>query len=169
VTYEDITAAHIREWGETIIPDDNLICGFACRDATGRLAALFCAFPFEGRWWATFDRNERCTLSVHRQVLKALDALAAVDIDGKQAITELWALCDEARPRAREWMEHVGFRPVNEMEWKLGLSRACGGMARLVGRNSDHGGRIARAGRLRRGRDSKGRPQGRDRSAGCRK
>ena len=119
--FEDITAAHIRAWGEPSFNDEHLICGFAGFSTAGRMACLFCAYPMEDRWWVGFSRNEHCTRSVHKQIVKALDALASVELDGVQQITEVWAQCDESRPRAREWMEHLGFVPVTATDWKLDL------------------------------------------------
>jgi hypothetical protein len=58
---------------------------------------------------------------VHKQIVKALDALASVEIDGVQQITEVWAQCDESQPRAREWMEHLGFVPFSATNWMLDL------------------------------------------------
>lgn len=119
--FEDITAAHIRAWGERSFGDEHLICGFAGFSSSGRMACLFCAYPLGGRWWVGFSRNEQCTRSVHKQIVKALDALASVEIDGVQQITEVWAQCDESQPRAREWMEHLGFVPFSATDWKLDL------------------------------------------------
>lgn len=120
--FEDITAAHIRAWGEPSFNDEHLICGFAGYSNEGRLAALFCAFPADGKWWVGFDRNEHCSRSVHKQIVKALDALASVEIDGERQISEVWAILDETKPRAREWMEHLGFEQMTATEWKLDIS-----------------------------------------------
>jgi len=119
--YEDVTPAHFRAWGLPIFDDEHLICGFAGYSNEGRMACLFYAYPIGDRWWVGFDRNEHCTRAVHKEILRALDVLAAVEIDGEKQITELWAQCDEAKPRAREWMEHLGFVRVTDADWKLDL------------------------------------------------
>ena len=120
--FQDITATHIQAWGEPTFNDEDLICGFAAYSDDGHLAALFCAFPVDGRWWVGFDRNEHCSRSVHKQIVKALDALASVEIDGERQITEVWAYLDETKPRARAWMEHLGFVQMTATEWKLDIS-----------------------------------------------
>lgn len=115
--YEEIESPrHFVEWGEPVIPDQELICGFAARDDAGELAALFVAYPNGGRWWAAFTRNERCVWTVHWEVDDALRTLAKTLVDAGED-GSIWALCDETKPRARAWMEYLGFRPANETEW----------------------------------------------------
>ena len=119
--FEDITAAHIRAWGQPSFGDEHLICGFAGYSLDGKMAALFCAYPIGDKWWVGFDRNEHCTRSVHKQIVRSLDALASVEIDGVQQITEVWAQLDETKPRAREWMEHLGFVQQTASDWVLDI------------------------------------------------
>lgn len=119
--FEDITAAHIRAWGLHSFGDEHLICGFAGFSNEGKLAALMCAYPVGDRWWVGFDRNEHCTRAVHAQALKAIDAIASVQIDGVQQVTEIWARPDLTKPRAQEWMEHLGFVEMTATDWKLDL------------------------------------------------
>ena len=87
--FEDITAAHIRAWGQPSFGDEHLICGFAGYSLDGKMAALFCAYPIGDKWWVGFDRNEHCTRSVHKQIVRSLDALASVEIDGGYGVAPL--------------------------------------------------------------------------------
>lgn len=80
-------------------------------DGEGRIAAMGVVwFAIDGRWWAGFRLEAPEALprvAIHRA---ALDGLA---FSREQGLA-LHALCDETRPRAREWLERLGFRMTDE-------------------------------------------------------
>lgn len=112
--YEELSLSHFLEWEHPVDLDPEGMTGFAAR-RDGELVAIACFYCEDARWWCAFRRTDRCLPSVHAMTLKAFNALRAADV------REVWALLDETRPRARIWMERLGFELVTETEWRLRL------------------------------------------------
>lgn len=121
--YEELSLAHFDEWSHPVGLDPEAMTGFAAR-RDGELVAIACFYCESARWWVAFRRTDRCLPSVHAMTLKALNALRAAKVP------EIWAYLDETKPRAREWMTRLGFMPVTETEWRLGLCSPSDSVAR---------------------------------------
>ena len=64
------------------------------------------------KWW-TFSEikpEARVAIRLHRLVLAGLKNAEA------EGITPIYGYCDETKPRARDWIERIGFRPIRAEE-----------------------------------------------------
>lgn len=116
VRYDELAPGHFAEWGIES-PHPSRFIGFACR-RDDRLVAIGCCYvDDEDVWRAVFSGREDFPHGIHR---KALDLFRALTRAG---VTEIRADLDTAIPKAREWLQRLGFTPADpaETEWILGL------------------------------------------------
>jgi N-acetylglutamate synthase-like GNAT family acetyltransferase len=72
----------------------------------------------EGRHWVFFhlgDESLRQPMLLHRMVARGIAAAV------RAGIGPIHALCEEDRPRAREWLRRLGFRPMRPDEKDAGI------------------------------------------------
>ncbi len=110
------------------VPDHALIGVTAERN--GRLACYGGVHLYEGRHWVFFhlaDETLRRPMFLHRTVVRGLMAI----LNGGD-IRPVYALCDESKVRAREWLAALGFREMSDHEKDAGireLEARCNGSA----------------------------------------
>lgn len=141
---------HLREWGHDLSATDAQLAatplvGWAYRNDWGRLVALG-GVRWEGvaadvpiafmDATAVFRADPR-SRRVHRLALTTFDAVMTVE-------TAIYAWLDEDVPRAREWMERLGFAPQENGIWVYGAASTRGD--RIRDRNGDAGREHDRAG-----------------------
>ncbi len=121
--YEELTVAHLREWGRDVddVSDRFLgrqvrqSLGYGVRDRDGSLIAIGGVRWRDGRCWAWFDmRRDRRSRWVHRVARELLSALGAA---GER---EVWATADDSVPGSAVWLKRLGFQPCGGV-WRLGL------------------------------------------------
>lgn len=134
--YEDLTGAHLREWGRDVdhLTDADLEYeagrrfGYALRGDDGQLKAIGGVKWLDGReeqdrpgvhliaWFEGRDRS----IWVHRMAIYLLSALAAA---GERVV---WAIPDPTIPGAERWMERLGFSPRGDGVWQRGVATTGG-------------------------------------------
>lgn len=80
----------------------------------GEIAGYGGIHLFERRHWVFFhlaDEGLRRPMFLHRLVVRSLRVVIA-----STGIKTIYALCEDARPRAREWLTALGFRPLTDTE-----------------------------------------------------
>lgn len=124
MTFEDLESPrHFVEFGGLPALEANTFVGFAARDDEGQLAAIACAFLADGRWWAVFGRSEKARLTPSNRVALILAVETLIVGFAKAGIKELRAELDDTKPRARDFLEHMGFCPVSDTEWVCELAK----------------------------------------------
>lgn len=85
--------------GVSVVDDDRLI-------ATGGIVRL-------GTKWWTFSEIQpeaRVAVRLHRLVMEGLRHCENL------GMTPVYGYCDETKPRAKDWIERIGFRPITDAE-----------------------------------------------------
>jgi RimJ/RimL family protein N-acetyltransferase len=93
--------------GDLPVPDGAQIAAYGLSiEADGRLVAVGGLVQVERHWWTFSDikPEARNPWVLHRLVL---GGLAVADRSG---IGRVYGYCDETKPRARRWIEAIGFR-----------------------------------------------------------
>jgi hypothetical protein len=83
-------------------------------ESDGKVAGYGGVHLYEGRHWVFFhlsDEGLRRPMFLHRLVARSLKVVLA-----STGITTIYALCNEDRSRAREWLACLGFRPLTDTE-----------------------------------------------------
>lgn len=107
--YVSLEQAHLDAWGADF--DAEHMVGLTLIDDDGRILALGGVRWCEGKAWCHFDSVADTSPFVHRAAVRIASAVFSA------GETTLYATCDEARPRARAWLERFGFREQDGGVW----------------------------------------------------
>lgn len=93
------------------IPDDWLIHGLTVTQG-GQPVAVGGLVWIRAHWWTFAEITEpaRRPMLVHRLVLGGIKAAERCGIE------RMYGYCDETYPRARSWIERMGFRPATDAD-----------------------------------------------------
>ena len=150
--YEAVTAAHLAAWGMEPEGVDTFV-GISRIEDDGAVTAIGGVWLIEGRWIALLEERSPVRHgAVHRLALRLFARLEAHGID------EVWAELDDSVPRARAWMQRLGFVPTDGSWWRRASNDPQNGRA---GSESGDGGEGCE-----RGRDDRG--SGQDSGGGIR-